>query len=269
MSKKNMDSPALSRIVPVMGYTKLFSSIITSTIWSEDDRTRIVWITMLALADKNGEVQGSVPGLARMACVPVEDCRASLQKLMSPDPDSRTKDDEGRRIEEIDGGWSIINFLKYRELASREETRASESLRKARYRDRKMKAKCPGHVPDTSGQETFSSYTQKQTQTQTQNPSESVYSTATPPVSLHESEIWAANHPSYNLTRRAVAIWHHSRTAANWTVSRGGQTITIDGSNWKSDLAASTWAIREAARLERLEGKPRKQPPAATQEPLR
>ena len=82
-----------------MTYTKLFSSIITSTVWSEDHETRIVWITMLAMADKHGEVQGSIPGLARIAAVSLDGCRNAIRKFLSPDEDSRTKDDEGRRIE--------------------------------------------------------------------------------------------------------------------------------------------------------------------------
>ena len=67
-----------------MAYTKLFSSIIMSTIWREDDPTRIVWISMLALADKNGEVQGSVPGLADAARVSVSACREALAKFPCP-----------------------------------------------------------------------------------------------------------------------------------------------------------------------------------------
>ena len=134
-----------------MAYTKLFNSIVTSTIWMEDDRTRIVWITMLACADKNGEVQASIPGLARIAGVPVEDCRAAIGRFLSPDLDSRTKDDQGRRIEEIDGGWSLLNFRKYREMASKEESQANETARKARYREglkRNGKASgCPAVVP--------------------------------------------------------------------------------------------------------------------------
>ena len=132
------------------GYTKLFNSIVTSTIWSEDDKTRIVWITMLALADKNGEVQGSIPGVARIAGVPVDDCRVAILKFLSPDPDSRTKDDEGRRVEEIDGGWSLLNHRKYREMASKEEAKETEAKRKARYRAkmaRNGKWEMPKSVP--------------------------------------------------------------------------------------------------------------------------
>ena len=136
-----------------MAYTKLFNSIVTSTIWTEDNATRIVWITMLAIADKNGEVQGSVPGLARIAGVAVDDCRVAITKFLSPDPDSRTKDDEGRRIQAIDGGWELLNFRKYRDMASKEDMQAMEAARKARYRAKIARnvpevSKCPVNVPN-------------------------------------------------------------------------------------------------------------------------
>ncbi len=111
-----------------MTFTKLFSSITESTLWQEDANTRLVWITMLAMADRMGRVWGSVPGLAHRARVPVEDCREALKKFMAPDPDSRTTDKEGRRIEEMDGGWTLINHSKYR--AIRDEEAIKESKRK-------------------------------------------------------------------------------------------------------------------------------------------
>ncbi len=110
------------------GYTKLFSSILASTIWREDDKTRIVWITLLAMSDKDGIADGSVPGLADFARVSVDDCRAALNKLASPDADSRSKEYEGRRIEIIDGGWRILNHAKYRSKLNEDERR--EYLRK-------------------------------------------------------------------------------------------------------------------------------------------
>src|SRR5580704_18365972 len=104
----------------IYGYSKLFSSIITSTIWREDLATKVVWITMLALKDRKQQVMASIPGLAHMAGVSKEDCHNSLTKLMLPDPDSRTKEAGGARIKEIDGGWFIINGDKYRDLMSEE-----------------------------------------------------------------------------------------------------------------------------------------------------
>jgi len=96
-------------------YTKLFNSIVTSTIWTEDDKTRILWITMLALADKNGEIHGSIPGLARVAGISLADAENAIGKFLSPDPYSRTPDHDGRRIAPIDGGWELLNHTKYRE----------------------------------------------------------------------------------------------------------------------------------------------------------
>jgi len=123
------------------GYTKLFSSIVTSTIWREDDKTRIVWITLLAIKNRHGQVAGSVPGLAALANVSIEDCREALTKLSSPDPDSRTKDFEGRRIEVIEGGWQVLNHGKYREAMSTDERRAYQAQWQKKYRQRKKAAK--------------------------------------------------------------------------------------------------------------------------------
>ena len=119
-----------------IGYTKLFSSIVTSTIWVESDRTRIVWITMLALADRNGEIQASIPGLARLAGVPIPDCEEAIAKFTAPDQYSRTPDDQGRRIEKIEGGWALLNHAKYREMASRDDSKAANAERQQRHREK-------------------------------------------------------------------------------------------------------------------------------------
>ena len=97
------------------GYTKLFSTIVTSSIWREDNTTRIVWITMLALSDATGHVDASIPGLAAAANVEVDECERSIAKLLAPDKYSRTPEFEGRRIEPEPGGWRILNHAKYRE----------------------------------------------------------------------------------------------------------------------------------------------------------
>lgn len=114
----------------------MFNTIVTSTIWQEDDTTRIVWITMLAIADADGKVSAAIPGLASVANVTVEDCEKAVNKLKSPDSYSRTKDFEGRRIEETDGGWTILNYLKYRRMMSEEERREYKRIKQQEYRKR-------------------------------------------------------------------------------------------------------------------------------------
>jgi hypothetical protein len=97
------------------GYSKLFSSIVTSSVWCEDHATVRVWIAMLATCDARGVVEGSVPGFAHLARVTVPEMRQALERLASPDPDSRTLDHEGRRIEAVPGGWRILNYSAYRD----------------------------------------------------------------------------------------------------------------------------------------------------------
>jgi len=119
-------------------YVKLFSSILISSVWAEDPGTRLVWITALAMADQDGFVRASPTGLARMANVPMEDCRKALDILTRPDPDSSTPDQEGRRLEKVDGGWHIVNYGKYRELRHTEDRR--EQVRQAVRRHRSKKS---------------------------------------------------------------------------------------------------------------------------------
>jgi len=109
-----------------MTFTKLFSSITESTIWIESANVRLVWITMLAMSDSKGRVWASVPGLANRARVPVEDVEEALHKFTSPDKYSRTPDNDGRRIEKIDGGWRLLNHAKYREIRDTEAIKESK-----------------------------------------------------------------------------------------------------------------------------------------------
>jgi hypothetical protein len=137
-------------------YTKLYSSLLTSSVWSEDLETRILWITLLALADREGFVFGSAVGLARQAVLPLEAVHRSLEKLMAADPESqdRQRDPErdGRRIEAgSQGGWRILNYGYYRDLKKAEDRR--EQVREAvrRYRASAKKDDSKHSSPKVSG----------------------------------------------------------------------------------------------------------------------
>lgn len=100
------------------GYNKLFSSIVTSTVWCAPDRHRLVWITMLAMADQRGVIDASLPGLAKIAGVPIADCEAAINAFLGPDPYSRSEEFDGQRVEEfregVVSGWRLLNHGKYR-----------------------------------------------------------------------------------------------------------------------------------------------------------
>lgn len=114
------------------GFAKIFGSILDSSIWDEPAHTRLVWVTMLAMADGNGHVAAAVPGLARRARVTVEQCVDALATLSSPDRYDRSGVDEGRRIRSVQGGWDIINHRHYREAQSPGARRVAEHRRRKR-----------------------------------------------------------------------------------------------------------------------------------------
>lgn len=142
-----------SSTVPDMSetFTKLFHSILASSIWREDDHTRLVWITMLAMADRNGYVGSSIPGIASMAHVPLEAAAAALEKFLSPDPWSRSTEFEGRRIEVADRGWNILNYDRFRDMRDEEARKEYERDRKRRSRAaRSSVPSCPGQVQNVT-----------------------------------------------------------------------------------------------------------------------
>jgi hypothetical protein len=97
-----------------VGFTKLFSDILCSSVWNEDDKTRIVWITLLAMRGPNNIARGSLDGVAHQARVSVKDCEMAIGKLSSPDRYSGDPEFDGRRIERVDHGWLILNGEKYK-----------------------------------------------------------------------------------------------------------------------------------------------------------
>ena len=161
------------------GYTKVFATMLDSTIWLEDSDTKVVWVTMLAMADRDGIVEASVPGLAKRAGVEITATERALEKFMSPDPHSRSPEFEGRRIEKVDGGWRLLNFDKYAYRLSDDDRREKGRERTRRWRERKSEGVTGRHTlspsvtPVTSVTVTGcdgGDDTQTQTQTQTQPP---------------------------------------------------------------------------------------------------
>jgi len=121
------------------GCVKLFRSILTSTLWCEPPTTKLVWLTMMMLADKDGIVEARAPGIARAAGVTRAECDRALACFAAPDPDSRTKDHDGKRAEECDEGWRILNYEEYLSRLSADDAAAKNAARQARFRARTEK----------------------------------------------------------------------------------------------------------------------------------
>ena len=117
------------------GFTKLFSSIVTSSIWVEDNATLRVWIAMMAQADADGNVEGTIPGFANLARVSIPEMERAVGILSATDRHSRTPDFEGRRIERFDGGWKLLNYKAYRERGQAKEGSRAPYMRAYRKRE--------------------------------------------------------------------------------------------------------------------------------------
>lgn len=122
------------------GYSKLFSSIVTSSLWSESHATIRVFIAMLATCDATGFVPGSIPGFAHLARVTREEMELAVERLSAPDPDSRTPENEGRRIVVVQGGWQLVNYRDYRDRGQAKDGSRAESQRAYRERQRNGRA---------------------------------------------------------------------------------------------------------------------------------
>ena len=94
------------------------------------------WALLLASADRLGESHLTVPFVASVLRISDERAEAAFAVLTAPDKRSRNKDQEGRRLVEVPGGWLLVSHAKYREKASR----MGAADRQARYLAR-MKAR--------------------------------------------------------------------------------------------------------------------------------
>lgn len=133
-----------------MGFTKLDSGIIDSSIWAEPIATRVVWVTFLAKANRNGFVAASHSGMQRASNVPLDEFDDAVKCLESPDPDSRSSEHDGRRIEKTPGGWQILNYRKYREF-SYSDSKSAVIKRMQREKKRGQSVDTSGHVHFSSG----------------------------------------------------------------------------------------------------------------------
>jgi hypothetical protein len=115
-----------------MPYAILDSSILQSTILKNGPVVLAVWTLVLASKDKFNETRITPSAIAGLLRIDDEDVEKAWNILISPDPQSRHKEFEGRRIvpaEGKDGAWFVVTGDHYQELASK----ASAEKRKQKY----------------------------------------------------------------------------------------------------------------------------------------
>ena len=121
-------------------FVKLDGGILNSTLWSDYD-ARALFITALLMAEPHELIEplptimvdrmeyggwdvpagwyGFVPaagiGIIRRCGIGADIGMPALLRLAAPDAESRSGDFDGRRLVRVDGGFIVLNFIKYRD----------------------------------------------------------------------------------------------------------------------------------------------------------
>jgi hypothetical protein len=131
------------------GYGKVFDSIYDGSL-ADDWKALVTMQQLIVLADRKGQVDMTAGALSRRTGIPREIIDHGLTVLAAPDADSRSPDEDGRRIVLIDParpwGWRLVNHDQYRLRLSQEEKRAADRERLKAKRDAE-KAEAGGAEP--------------------------------------------------------------------------------------------------------------------------
>lgn len=119
-----------------MGFTKLDDGFFDSSLVALGAVPTAVFCCLLSKCGPTGISRLPKIVIAKRMGLTSEEADRAFQLLQDPDPDSRTPDHDGRRIERCDGGWLILNYAKYREF---DYSQNPEAIRKRRIRQQRQK----------------------------------------------------------------------------------------------------------------------------------
>lgn len=140
-----------------MSFVKLDTGLLESSLWSHRDQRDLFLVALLKatpreiiedapqLRVRNLEPTGFVVppgwygflptsggGLIRAALIPEQDGMLALEKLGEPDLDSKSQAYDGRRLVRVDGGYIVLNYMRFRDkdhTAAKRQQRLRERQR--------------------------------------------------------------------------------------------------------------------------------------------
>ncbi len=131
------------------GYTPLFNSLTRGSLcgrWPDIG----LWAVILSLSDRHGVVDMHPNAIAALTGLPADEVVACMERFCQPDPESRSKDADGRRLVLIDEGrtwgWRIVNHGRYRDKARKAAYDAART-ESGRDAERKREERASRRVP--------------------------------------------------------------------------------------------------------------------------
>jgi len=149
VSQEDVDNEQLNTVFNTPVFAKVFGQIFDSSI-AEDYNCRRMFMDLLVLADSDGAVDMTPEAISRRTNVPMSEVVKYIKELSQPDPLSRSKEHEGKRLVPLEPGrewgWLIVNYQHYREIRDEE---ARRTYFRDYQRDRRGKLKKLNTVQDT------------------------------------------------------------------------------------------------------------------------
>jgi hypothetical protein len=142
------------------GYTPVFDTVFDGTLCGKWP-VLPVWLSILPLADWRGHIDMTPEAIAARTGWPMDLLLQGIEALCAPDPRSRSKGEDGRRLVLIDDrrdwGWRVVNIQVYRDKASGQDQvddgRNAAKVRRYKERHRQTPKDTGRHratLPDTA-----------------------------------------------------------------------------------------------------------------------
>lgn len=125
-------------------YAKLFTSIYQGTLRG-NSHGLLVFTNLLAHADREGFADIHPRAISEEVGLTLEEVKAAIAVLESPDDESRSPEEQGRRIVRMDEhriwGWKIVNYVKYRSIRDEDDRREQNRIAQANWRAKQADSK--------------------------------------------------------------------------------------------------------------------------------
>jgi hypothetical protein len=146
-------------------FGKFFASTFTGSMMGAGPNVIAVWAYAIAHAVK-GQVELNPRFLAAVIGTDESSIAAAIEHLCAPDPRSRSKEHEGRRlIREGEFQYFMPTHEKYRDIRNEDERRAYNRLKQ---REHRAKQRVKASVNDSQRQSRVSANTEAETESETE-----------------------------------------------------------------------------------------------------
>lgn len=118
-------------------YGKFFASAFTGSMYGKGVHVFALWAYAVSNSDRAGCVEINCERVAAILGCSEAEMESALALLCAPDPRSRSKEEEGRRLlREGEFIFRLVNYEKYRQIRNEEERREQNRVAQAKWREK-------------------------------------------------------------------------------------------------------------------------------------